>query len=74
MLILRIHIRTSSQMLFHGFIVSLFGGNMNGKFCTSLAPVFAEEGGYFSSFNSVGIIKRCFTILILRIHIRTFSD
>ena len=50
-LILRIHIRTSSQVLFNGFDVSSFSSSVN-RFIsiqpsTRLAAVFAEKVGKF---------------------------
>ena len=38
-----IHICTSSQVLFDGLNVSVFGSDMNGIFCTAFAAVFAED-------------------------------
>ena len=47
--IIRIHIRTSSQVLFHSFDMSGCGSGVNRiigiQLCTRLAAVFAEEVG-----------------------------
>jgi len=54
------------------------------QFFTRLSAVFAEEVGsfFFGGFNfrlfpiiyKYGPIKRCFTIIILRVNISTFSN
>ena len=36
--------------------------------------MLAEEVGDFGTFKSDGLIKRCFAIIIFRIHIGTFGN
>ena len=72
---LRIHIRSSSDVLFDSFNVSQHSSKMNRIFRTTFSAVFAEEVGDFGMFATDGPIQRCcFAKFILRIHIRTFGN
>ncbi len=47
---------------------------MNGIVCSTSSPIFTEKVSHFFLALQHGIVQRCRVKVILRIHIRTFSD